>query len=90
MLWLRWRGFNLNWICEHLEIWLLSFKTSINENTFLKYADLILERLVNAIDQPGEGAPINGFGKCIPDVDGVVHREGAHHLKHKARVNTLD
>lgn len=43
-------------------------------------ANLISHGVVDFIDQPGEGASIDGFGEGISGIDGMVRCEWAQHL----------
>lgn len=42
---------------------------------------LVCQRLVELVDQPVEGAAIDGFGKSIPGVNCVFHSKGTEHLQ---------
>ena len=41
---------------------------------------LVLHGLVDPVDQPGEGLPIDRFGQGISGVDGVIDREWTEDL----------
>ena len=44
------------------------------------FSHLVSERFIDLVDQPVESAAIDGFGKGIPGIYCMVHREGTEHL----------
>lgn len=41
---------------------------------------LVLHGLVDPVDQPGEGLPIDGFGQSVSGIDGMIDGEWAEDL----------
>lgn len=65
------------------------YSSSLPTICHLSYTYLVLHGLVDPIDQPGEGLPIDGFGQGVSGIHGMISRERAEDLNFNHQMESL-